>query len=52
MHAVAQRLAIVLMLACWPVAGQAQSFPNGPINIVVPLVPGDAADTTLRLLAR
>lgn len=51
MQAVAQRLVIVLLLACWPTLGQAQTFPNGPINIVVPLAPGDAADTTVRLLA-
>ena len=51
MQAVAQRLVFVLLLACWPALGQAQTFPSGPINIVVPLAPGDAADTTVRLLA-
>lgn len=51
MQTVAQRLVVVLLLACWPALGQAQTFPNGPINIVVPLAPGDAADTTVRLLA-
>ena len=51
MQAVAQRLVIVPLLACWLALGQAQTFPNGPINIVVPLAPGDAADTTARQLA-
>ena len=51
MQAVAQRLVVVLLLACWLALGQAQTFPNGAINIVVPLAPGDAADTTVRLLA-
>ena len=51
MQAVAQRLVVVLLLACWPALSQAQTFPNGAINIVVPLAPGDAADTTVRLLA-
>ena len=51
MQAAVPRLVIVLLLACWPAWSQAQAFPNGPINIVVPLAPGDAADTTVRLLA-
>ena len=51
MQAVAQRLVIVLLLAWCPAMGQVQTFPNGPINIVVPLAPGDAADATVRLLA-
>ena len=51
MQAMAPRLVIVLLLACLPALAQTQAFPNGPINIVVPLAPGDAADTTVRLLA-
>lgn len=50
MQAAVQRIVITLVLACLPAFGQAQSFPNGPISIVVPLAPGDAADTTVRLL--
>lgn len=31
-------------------AVQAQSFPNGPVSIFVPLAPGDAADTAARAM--
>lgn len=51
MQAAAQRFVLTLALACWPALPHAQPFPTGPINIVVPLAPGDAADTTVRLLA-
>lgn len=51
MRTLARRLVIVLLLAGGPVLGHAQAFPNGQINIVVPLAPGDAADITVRLLA-
>ena len=44
------RTVITFVLAVVPAWSHAQSFPNGPINIVVPLAPGDAADTTVRLL--
>ena len=43
-------LVICFLSAC---AGGAfaQSFPNGPINVVVPLAPGDAADISVRSMA-
>ncbi len=51
MQASKRRFAFALMLACWSALPHAQPFPTGPINVVVPLAPGDAADTTVRLLA-
>lgn len=43
---------IVLAFALiWlPATAQAQSFPSGTVSVVVPLAPGDAADTTARAL--
>ena len=50
MQAALRHSVIIIALACLSAFAHAQSFPNGPINIVVPLAPGDAADTTVRLL--
>jgi tripartite-type tricarboxylate transporter receptor subunit TctC len=46
----ARRLALVLVMAWLPAGLLAQAFPSGPVNVVVPLAPGDAADTTARAM--
>ena len=44
-------LGLALVPACFPAFGQASPFPNGPVSVVVPLAPGDAADISGRILA-
>jgi len=41
-------LALALIM---PACALAQAFPNGPISVVVPLAPGDAADIASRAMA-
>lgn len=46
----AQRVVLACTLIWLQAAAQAQPFPAGPIGIVVPLAPGDAADIAARAL--
>ncbi len=46
----AQRIFLAFALIGLPAWAQAQPFPAGPISVVVPLAPGDAADTAARAL--
>ena len=50
MNQCARRMVLAFALICLPAIAQAQPFPSGPISIVVPLAPGDAADIAARAL--
>lgn len=50
MRCVAGSIVLAVVLACLPASAQAQTFPAGPISIVVPLAPGDAADIAARAM--
>jgi tripartite-type tricarboxylate transporter receptor subunit TctC len=50
MKGFAQRILLACALIWLPAIAQAQSFPAGPISLVVPLAPGDAADIAARAL--
>jgi tripartite-type tricarboxylate transporter receptor subunit TctC len=41
---------IACALIALPATGRAQPFPSGPITVVIPLAPGDAADIAARAL--
>ncbi len=45
-----KRFLVAIALVCLPACGLAQAFPSGPISIVVPLAPGDAADMAARAM--
>jgi len=40
-----------LLAAAYPFQIQAQDYPKGPINLVIPLAPGDAVDIAARVLS-
>ena len=44
-------LAIAAVLSSAAPRAAAQGYPNGPITLVIPLGPGDATDTTGRMMA-
>jgi tripartite-type tricarboxylate transporter receptor subunit TctC len=50
MKSVAFGVVLALTLAWLPASAQGQPFPAGPINVVVPLAPGDAADIAARAM--
>ena len=50
MKGVAQFVGLAFALVCPSASVQAQAFPTGPISVVVPLAPGDAADITARAM--
>jgi len=52
MHGVVPRIVLAFALLGLPATALAQPFPSGPISIVVPLAPGDAADITARVTNR
>ena len=50
MKGFARRILPALALLCVSVIARAQPFPAGPISVVVPLAPGDAADIAVRAM--
>ena len=50
MKHVAQWIVLAIAPVCLAAFAQAQTFPAGPISVVVPLAPGDAADVSARAM--
>src|SRR5688572_13658314 len=51
MNPMIRNLAAALALSAALGAAQAQTYPAGPINLVIPLAAGDATDTAARAIA-
>lgn len=51
MKRLAERILLACVLVVLPAVAWPQPFPSGPITLVVPLAPGDAADIASRALA-
>ena len=50
MMSIALRSTITILISGLAFSAGAQAFPNGPVNLVVPLAPGDAADISARTI--
>src|SRR5258706_11183114 len=50
MKRIAHHVFVTIAFICLPACALAQPFPNGPINVVVPVAPGDAADMAARVM--
>jgi tripartite-type tricarboxylate transporter receptor subunit TctC len=50
MKRIAQQVVVAVVLACLAISARAKTFPTGPISVVVPLAPGDAADVAARAM--
>src|SRR3979490_3321458 len=50
MKCIAEHVVVAAILACLAISARAQTFPTGPLSIVVPLAPGDAADVAARAM--
>lgn len=50
MERVAQHVLFTVVAVCLALPASAQGFPAGPISLVIPLAPGDAADVSGRVM--